>query len=743
MVIGKVDKDESRGKPHAISKKDRRNTANQIKYNKAVETAVNKRLFAGRHGAPKIIAIVPLSPSISPLTTLNHFNEALNIENPVINNPGVSTVYTDRFKQKLTYILPPRNFVNILDAAKVADFVVFLLSAEEEVDEFGELCIRSIESQGVSSVFPVISNLKAISNPKQQVEVRNSLFSFFTHFFPSTEKIFASDIETEALNISRNLCQKFPRGINWRDDRPYMLADKVYWEADSSVEQRGYAVIEGYTRGKGFNPDRLVHIPGFGDYQISKIVKAPEHGPNSMDTDPLAILPTENKETMDELVPLDHDMMEDDMEYNGEESAPGVRLDGHHYFRDEFKEEYEQEMKTRKLPKGMSDYQSRWIVDDELIEDEEVSDDMEDEEDMYDDENGEDDFGVSKTAPSEYAITEAGDLQSEMFVELSVDEEARQLKEYRSRARADLEFPDEVELLPTVSAKDRMSRYRGLKNLRSCSWDVEEMDHRAPEEWSRLIRINNFRATRNRVLRDAIVNGKVEVGSKVKIYLSADEFLVNSINASEIAFTIYGLLEYEHKHGVVNYSVTPSTEYTEPIAAKETLIAQCGPRRFLIRPIFSQAGRSSNNVYKYERFLQQGRQSTASFIAPLTFGSVPVLYFKQNGDKLDMVATGTALDADHTRILAKRAILTGAPFKIHKKLVTIRYMFFNREDILWYKAVPLFTKTGRSGFIKEPLGTHGYFKATFDKKITAQDVIAMALYKRIWPRPSTLWNGTI
>lgn len=741
--IGKVDKDSDNTKAHVMTKKERRNQANQVKYNKAVEVAVNRKLFAGTHGAPKIVAVVPLSPSINPIGVVNAITGALDVKNPVIQNPGVSTVYSDKFKQKLTYILPPRNFISILDAAKVADFVVFILSATEEVDEFGELCIRAIESQGVSNTFGIIPDIKSVPNAKQQNDVRESLFSFFTHFFPTTDKMYATEIPSETLNIARILCQKYPKGVHWRDERPYLLADQIYWEADNSAEQKGYAVVEGYVRGKGFNPDRLVHIPGYGDFQVAKIVKAPSRGANAMETDEsLDVLPTENRETLDDLVPFDDDMMVEDEGYNGEFSAPGVRLDDHHYFRDEFREEYELEMKTRRLPKGMSDYQSKWIIDDELIDDEELSeDDFEDEEEMVDD-NGEDDFGVSKTAPSEYGdMTEAGDMQSEMFLELSADEEERQLKEYRARARADLEFPDEVELPPNVSAKERMSRYRGLKNLRSCTWDVEEKDPRAPEEWARLLRVQNFRATKNRVLKDAIINAKVEVGTKVKLYIVVDRFIADNIKVDQTAFTIYGLLEHEHKQGVVNYSVNPNTEYNEPIASKETLIAQCGARRYLIRPIFSQAGKSSNNVYKYERFLQPGRQSTASFIAPVTFGNVPVLYFKQNEDRLDLIGSGSVLDADHSRILAKRAILTGAPFKIHKKLVTIRYIFFNREDILWYKAVPLFTKTGRSGFIKEALGTHGYFKATFDKKISAQDVIAMALYKRVWPRTSMLWNG--
>ena len=61
-------------------------------------------------------------------------------------------------------------------------------------------------------------------------------------------------------------------------------------------------------------------------------------------------------------------------------------------------------------------------------------------------------------------------------------------------------------------------------------------------------------------------------------------------------------------------------------------------------------------------------------------------------------------------------------------------MFFNAEDVNWFKALQLWTKRGRSGFIKESLGTHGYFKATFDNKINPQDSIGISLYKRVFPR---------
>jgi pre-rRNA-processing protein TSR1 len=108
-----------------------------------------------------------------------------------------------------------------------------------------------------------------------------------------------------------------------------------------------------------------------------------------------------------------------------------------------------------------------------------------------------------------------------------------------------------------------------------------------------------------------------------------------------------------------------------------------------------------------------------------------------------LIATGTSLPPSTNRIIAKRIILTGHPYKINKRVVTVRYMFFDDGDVKWFKSLPLWTKRGRSGFIKESLGTHGYFKATFDGKISPMDAVAVSLYKRVWPRSARAWRGEI
>ncbi|TVY80311.1 Ribosome biogenesis protein tsr1, partial [Lachnellula suecica] len=753
---GKVQDLSHRKTPHQtlMSKFDRRNQARQKQQAKHKEHLRETNVFAGRDGAPRIVAVIPLCEDGNAAAAVRALSGSLDVEAEVPEEGAVRTDI-DRFKQKIQYIVVKRDLMACLDAARVADFVIFILSPDQEVDAQGELILRSVESQGLSTLLTVVQGLEKVEPVKRRTQVLSSLKSYITHFHPDQEKVHNLDSRQECANLMRSLCTTTPKGVHWREDRSWMLVDDVKWPEN---EQES-VVITGIVRGKGLKADRLVQIGDWGDFQIDKITAAPLESKKRR-TDDMAVdesekvvgTPTEDQDDLADLAP-EEVIMEDDMDDAtmsvsvATTEKRGVLLDDHHYFSDD---ETHLPAAPKRLPKGTSAYQAAWYLGDEYSDSGSDFEDVDEQGDVSMDtpalpQDGVEGFAPrepTEAAPSEYP-------QSEMFLDPTPDDEAEaeQLAAFRSRkgdeAEEDREFPDEIELHPHVLARERLSRYRGLKSLRSSHWEQDEDKAHEPEEWRRLLQVPDYKASRSQVTREALVGG-VAPGTRVHVYLrNVPSSLRSSFNPSH-PLNLFSLLRHEHKRTVVNFNFTLSSDYTEPIKSKQDMIMQCGPRRFVIKPLFSEGGNTSNDVHKFDRFLHPGRSAIATFVAPLTWGSVPALFFKptEAGSEtaLTLLGTGTSLPPSSSRVIAKRIILTGHPYKIHKKLVTIRYMFFNREDVEWFKALQLWTKRGRSGYIKESLGTHGYFKATFDGKINPQDAVGVSLYKRMWPRTAKVWS---
>ncbi|GAA6026737.1 hypothetical protein JCM8097_005824 [Rhodosporidiobolus ruineniae] len=834
----KADKQASASVQAKHLKVNRRNHAKQVLDKKRSILEESKGIFTGKNRqgerVQRVVAVVPMTEDVSSEAVVQLLAQATG--NELTGVEGYRSLDVPKFhNQSLRFLLLPpasraTSIFPILDAASAADFVVIALSSETEVDAQGETVLRSLTGLGVGgtsgSVLGVVKDLPG--NAQLSSSTRLSLQSFLTHFFPSIDRIhcvsstptpstpaasssamatdapssvLASEPSSEATLIVRSLCEKTPKGLRWREARPRVLAEKVAWEksAEQSAptadgegekpegmeqEELGTLVVEGVVRGGRLNANRLVHLQGWGDFKVEKIVAAPSSRPSrrnapapsetmSVDSsastsaapapfDPLS-LPDDDADSLASTnIPDDDEFGMDEQTWPTEEemaSAPAALA---------ARERAEMPPparpgttpKLKKVVKGTSAYQAAWILDEDEDDDEVDEDDDEMQAEGAGAEEPEEDEEEHEFVDT-YA-DETASVSARPFADLTPEQEQAQLQEYLADRAArrnvqnadDLDFPDEVDTPLHIPARERFARYRGLKSFRTSRWDPYE---ELPRDYGRCFMLEDWRGMGRRMERRAAEEG-VDPGMRVIIHLSnVPRRLIESHNPLH-PLVLFGLLKHEHKYSIMHFTVQRNTENSDTVRSKDPLVLQLGFRRFAINPIFSQhtvrnGGKGSNNVHKFERFLRHGiNASVATSYLPITFGNVPTLLLRVPTTGADdanaspdqgihLIGTGALLSSDPTRITAKRLILTGHPFKVHKKTATIRYLFFNRDDVEYFKPVQLRTKGGRVGHIREPLGTHGYFKAGFDGPISQLDTVCLTLYKRCYPKWGTVWDG--
>ncbi|KAI1613315.1 pyruvate dehydrogenase E1 component subunit beta [Exophiala viscosa] len=750
--------------PHqqVMSKLARRNQAKQLRMNHKDKRDGEENIFQGADAAAKHIAIVPLSKSIDPYSAIKTLNNSVDVPGPE-STSGTVPVRVDRFRRNLLYLPGSLHLLKALDVCKLADWVVFVLDAEQTFGEEEDSFLKALEGQGITNVTAVVHDLDAKVPVAKRSRHLTDLKIAIGRYFPALDKLSSLDSKSDCSNLVRSMCTASTRGIRWRDDRSWMLIENLNWSGAADGADTTTVTVSGIVRGKGMNPDRLVHVPGWGDFQIRVIRELPKGQKRiaeEMDADVQVKewRPTENQDDLAELAPEQAEM-HDIASTAATTEHKGVLLDDYHYFSDD---NSHIPATPKKLPKGTSDYQAAWYLDDVSDSDSDMLDEDNDGDVAMDAESLGPEDGV--VANGVEAMTEGGPSEypeSEMHVDADDEEEARQLAEYRANkkqeAEDDLEFPDEIELHPEMSARERLIKYRGLKSLRTSEWNHAEDAPYEPFEYKRLLQVADYKKSYSAALKESL-GGGVIAGTRVEVQLRN---VPASLASTPPPACMFSLLRHEHKHAVINLNMTLSSDLQAPLKSKDEIIVQIGHRRLIVNPIFSASGNTPNDVHKFDRYIHPGRTAIATFTGPMTWGSVPVLVFRRetpsedaapalvdsmqpdvpaSQGQLQLIGTATTIAPSSSRIIAKRAILTGHPLKIHKKLVTVRYMFFNREDVLWFAALPLWTKRGRQGFIKEPLGTHGYFKATFDGKINPMDAIGVSLYKRLWPRPAKAWE---
>ncbi|KAG7446542.1 ribosome biogenesis protein tsr1 [Guyanagaster necrorhizus] len=722
----------------AQARLNRKNNAKQQQLKKRNALISATRVFNGVDGAPRIVAVIPLSEDVNVHTIVSSLAESLDVSTDNFVEEGLWKMRADRFKTSLQFVnVPYRHIYAALDACKVADYVVFALSTTVEVDAWGDTLLRALQAQGLPDVVTVVSP-DSLIDVKTRPGIIKSLLSFIQYFVPVQSRVFDLESGSDRLNALRALSEGKPADVRWREGRSWVLGENLAWN-------EGTLQVTGIVRGSSMSPNRLVHIPNFGDFQISKIMSAPlsRHSKSnhaSMDIGPVHLAEPEPS-SADSLVSCnDPDDMANEQTWPTEEEMSGAynNEDGEYNLPDAKLGTTPKVVK--RIPKGMSEYQASWIVDESDNEENEGDDDGKEDDEM--------EMAGAEEEMVDMPIDEDNDIETDArrsvtFQDLDHEEESKQLQSWRNREREeenDLSFPDELDTPQDVSAQTRFQRFRGMRSFRTSPWDPFE---NLPRDYARIFQFEDYKRTERNVRRRAEQETTVvEPGTRITLYING----VPEEAAKCSPLTLFSLLQHEHKVSVLNFTVQRNTEYDRSVRSKDPLILCVGPRRLNVNPIYSQhtrgGGKGSNNVHKFERFFRHGITVVATIYGPVVFGKQPCVLLRETSDPQapHLVAMGTFLNPDTTRVIAKRAILTGHPFKVHKKTATVRYMFFNSDDIHYFKPIQLHTKHGRIGHIRESLGTHGYFKAHFDGPINQMDTVCMSLYKRVFPKWATMWE---
>ncbi|KAL0973226.1 hypothetical protein UPYG_G00200670 [Umbra pygmaea] len=755
-----------------VAKKiERRHNANQQRRNKKDLVLTEKRRLGSRDGPPHLVAVVALHAAVDAVAVLRLLQcegagGLLRQEGGVCGVSDSFGLVMLRFKQRFTFLrADTADMHTLLDVVKVADSLVFVLESTEGWDSYGDYCLSCIFAQGLPAYALVCQGVSDLA-VKKRVDSRRVLAKISEVRFPGA-RIFPLDSDQDATLLVRHLGTQRQKKLGFRSRRPHLLAQHVSYTPNSSEGGAaptglGTLRVSGYVRGCPLQVDRLVHISGFGDFQLSQI-DAPVDPLPLNSTAPRSTKPGKEGDVdmqdggVDEVASVRVLMKADPARVESLQAEAEVDpMDGEQTWPTDTElleaEEARKLKRVIKVPKGTSDYQATWIVDKEEEEEEETDEDEDEDEDedaMMDESIDGEDLDSQLDTASGCGSEEEEDEEEEELCStsnkggadqcydehLDEAEEGEGLQRYRE-ARANEMFPDEVDTPLDQLAKNRFQRYRGLKSFRSSPWDPME---NLPADYSRIFQFQSFDRTRRRILAEA---AKEEEGAMVGWYVTlhvvdVPPAVMEGVQAGR-PLVLVSLLPHEQKMSVMHLLVRRHPSNTEPIKSKEELVFHCGFRRFRACPIFSQ--HTSADKHKLERFLRPDAPTVVSVYAPITFPTAGVLVFKQRENGMqDLVGTGTLLSCDPQRVILKRIVLSGHPFHINRRSAVVRFMFFNREDILWFKPVELRTKWGRRGHIKEPLGTHGHmnpYPGSREKRLSCLMILT-------WTKRSSVGRGVI
>jgi len=280
--------------------------------------------------------------------------------------------------------------------------------------------------------------------------------------------------------------------------------------------------------------------------------------------------------------------------------------------------------------------------------------------------------------------------------------------EFESEEEVEYEVEDTTE--PEVDLISKYAEYKGVRNLATCTFPNRAED--IPDYYKEICFFKNQKQSFNRIKnRKSVIPKNRNVVLKIQL---PDGVPVLSPSTPLV---LYNLFENEGRSTIMNYEFTS----TEPLP--EVLCVYNGVGLHEARCITTR--NLTCGAFKGDPELTTG---VVSFIAPLLHGSSATAHVLLGGQDSSIVRLYNGTSED--RVFFDGVELTGWPVKVSKRSVTVKGMFYNKEQVEYFSSVRLEGRRGISGFIKKALGTKGVFKAYFAQQVKYGESILMKLYKR-------------
>ncbi len=537
-----------------------------------------------------------------------------------------------------------------------------------------------------------------------------------------------SDVYPSRAACIRALCTMSASPPKWVAEMPraYILSDNNGLNGEGYQYDEGTQElkIKGYIRGQvPWDVNSLVHIPNVGTFGAKYIKKSEQSLSTLRKRKKNQQQLNEQQHSDDEIVATCDSSQRESLEMfanpdalEGEQNLIGFEEDnGDNFYDDEksVKSESSEFKKGVARPAGWSDYQSAWL--------DAINDGEEGEEGVDPFDHGELAYDLNKKKDDATAITKM-DMDEEDANNVTAQERKILLEQRKKDQEDELMFPDEVQVDEDENARDRYARYRSLKSFRKSYWDPKE---NLPETYGTVYHFSSFKATQRDVMADMndiieasnkefystkdksktqnseemmedmeeddddnILEGCVPSGTFVTIVLEGVPISAFQRISTNALLTAVTLLPHENKISVLHMNLSQTTQCDDygdsdvPVKSKDELYFRCGWRTWKARPTFSQNNLNCDK-HKFERFMPtNGAFFSSSVFGPVTYTPCPVLVFRRlEMNKTKLVALGSIFNADADRIVVKRIILTGYPTRVHKRHATVKYMFYNPDDV--------------------------------------------------------------